>query len=87
TVLLVDGLAYGAFPEALCAAIASPIVALVHHPLALESGLPPAAALALKASETVALGHARTVIVTSPMTARILAGDYAVPATKIVIAE
>ncbi|MBN8944409.1 MAG: glycosyltransferase family 4 protein [Rhizobiales bacterium] len=87
TILLVDGLAYGALPETLCAAIRNPIAALVHHPLALESGLPPAAAAALRASETAALGHARAVIVTSPMTARILAADYAVPAASIVVAE
>ncbi|QCI64270.1 glycosyltransferase family 4 protein [Phreatobacter stygius] len=87
TVLLADGLAYGAFPEALCAAVTCPIAALVHHPLALESGLSPAAAAALKASETIALGHARAVIVPSPTTARILVDDYRVAAAKITIAE
>ncbi len=40
-VLLIDGLAYGALPESICLSVKSPIVALVHHPLALESGLSP----------------------------------------------
>ena len=39
TVILVDGLAYGAMPAELIAALRSPIVALVHHPLCLEAGL------------------------------------------------
>ena len=38
-VLLVDGLAYGAMPEEAIARADGPIVALVHHPLCLETGL------------------------------------------------
>ena len=36
--LLIDGLAYGAFPESLAAGLTGRVVALVHHPLALETG-------------------------------------------------
>ncbi|KAF0137258.1 MAG: group 1 glycosyl transferase [Xanthobacteraceae bacterium] len=86
-VLLVDGLAYGALPESICLSIKAPIVALVHHPLALESGLAPEAAARFRASERVALSHARWVIVTSRSTARILAEDYDVPADRITVAE
>lgn len=86
-VLLIDGLAYGALPESICLSIKSPIVALVHHPLALESGIPPEAAARLRASERTALAHARAVIVTSRSTARILAEDYDVAPDRITVAE
>ena len=87
TVLLVDGLALGALPAALLDEVRQPIVALCHHPLALEAGLDPARAAALKRSETEALAYARHVIVTSAMTKRIVADDFAVPATRITVAE
>ena len=48
-------------------------VALVHHPLALETGLAPGGSAALFESERRALASARGVIVTSPATARALA--------------
>ena len=38
TVLLIDGLAYGAMPADLIRSFDNPIVALVHHPLCLEAG-------------------------------------------------
>lgn len=87
TVLLIDGLAYGAFSAATLAAIPQKIVALVHHPLAFESGLTAERAATLLASETAALAHARHVIVTSRMTAALLQADLAVPAAKITVAE
>ncbi len=86
-VLLVDGLAYGALPESICLSVKAPIVALVHHPLALESGLSPEAAARFRTSERAALAHARWVIVTSSSTARILREDYDVPADRITVAE
>ena len=84
--LLVDGLAFGAFPEPLAARFADRLVALVHHPLALETGLEPAAAAALRRSETFALRHARAVAVTSPATRTALITDYAVPGERIAVA-
>ncbi|MBY0361802.1 MAG: glycosyltransferase family 4 protein [Phreatobacter sp.] len=86
-VLLIDGLAYGALPESICLSIKSPIVALVHHPLALESGIPPETADRFRASERAALAHAQRVIVTSRSTGRILVEDYDVPADRIAVAE
>ena len=65
----------------------APIVALVHHPLCLEAGLPPARQRQLKDLETAALALARKVVTTSPTTARTLAADFAVPAHKITVAE
>lgn len=86
-VLLADGLAYGAFPAAIVAAIACPIVALVHHPLALESGLDPSRRTALVDLETAALAAARRIVVTSPATARLLAAEFGVPSERIIVAE
>ena len=37
--LMIDGLAYGAFPKDLAEGIAQRVIALVHHPLAMEAGL------------------------------------------------
>ena len=84
--LLVDGLAYGAFPEALTARFADRLVALVHHPLALETGHSPEASEKLRRSETLALSSARAVIVTSPATKLTLEAEFEVPANKIAVA-
>ena len=54
--VIVDGLALGALPEeAEKIARRAPLVALVHHPLALETGLSPADAEKLFESERTAL--------------------------------
>ena len=74
--VVVDGLALGALPE-----VAARhrdrlrLAALVHHPLALETGLDEATRRRLYASERAALRQVRGVIVTSPSTVRALA-DY-----------
>jgi glycosyltransferase involved in cell wall biosynthesis len=86
-VLMVDGLAYGAMTTDVIARATCPIVALVHHPLCVETGLSPERQSELKASETAALQLARRVIVTSATTAAGLIADFAVPAEKIAVAE
>jgi len=86
-IVLIDGLAYGAFSEAAIRAIGAPIVALCHHPLGLEAGLEPERSRALIASETKALALAARVIVASAHTARILSQDFGVPVSRIAIAE
>ena len=75
TLVVVDGLAFGVLPE-LVEAHARRLrwVALVHHPLSLETGLSPDRQQALFESERRALALARGVIVTSPATACALAG-------------
>ncbi len=86
--VVVDGLALGVLPELasqLC--VDHPLIALVHHPLALESGLSAAQAGELHASERTALAAARRVVVTSATTARLLVADYGVAADRIVIAR
>jgi glycosyltransferase involved in cell wall biosynthesis len=56
------------------------LIALVHHPLAVESGISPAQAESLHASEQAALAAARHIVVTSAATAQQLSSHYAVPA-------
>lgn len=86
-VLVVDGLAYGAIPASLVRDLDRPVVALVHHPLGLEAGLPRDAAQMLIASETAALAEAAAVIVTSPATAETLVTQFAVRQDRVSIAE
>ncbi len=70
TLVVVDGLAFGALPEvAERHAARLRWVALVHHPLWLETGLDPAVQQSLRESERRALAAARRVIVTSASTA------------------
>jgi len=83
--VLADGLAFGAMAdEAEREAARLRLVALVHHPLALESGLDSTAAAALLESERRALRTVRGVIVTSPATIRSLEA-YGVPANRIAV--
>jgi len=86
--LVIDGLAYGVLPEAGAAMGKShKLIALVHHPLAFESGLPEADAKAFLASERDALRHVRHVIVTSPATARLLVSDFGIAMDHITVAK
>jgi glycosyltransferase involved in cell wall biosynthesis len=86
TVLLIDGLAYGVLPREILASLRCPIIALVHHPLALETGLDAARRAALAASERQALAFADQLIVTSATTARIVADQFDVPKDCIAVA-
>ena len=87
SVLLIDGLAYGAFPEGIAAGLAGRVVALVHHPLGLETGLSPVQAAEFVRRETAALRHAAAVVATSETTKRLLVADFGVPAEQITVAE
>ena len=85
--VVIDGLVYGGLPEAVRDhAHRLDLVALVHHPLAEETGLDPGVRDTLAATERAALAHARRVVVTSSFTARQLA-DYAVPPGRIHVVE
>lgn len=86
-VLFIDGLAFGVFPPELVRDLARPVVALVHHPLGFETGLTEERARQLVATERAALATTRRVIVTSPLTARLLVEDYGVPSSHIAVAE
>jgi glycosyltransferase involved in cell wall biosynthesis len=85
--LLVDGLALGALPPRALDGIGARTVALVHHPLGLEAGLPPERARWLIANESAVLARVSRVVVTSRDTAGILVRDLAVPAARIAVAE
>lgn len=86
--IVLDGLALGVLPD-VAAELASqhPLVALVHHPLALECGLTVERADALRRSEQAALAEVREVVVTSPATARLVAAGYGVPVKQITVAR
>ena len=85
--VLIDGLAFGVL-DAIAAIEARRLrlIALVHHPLALESGLPADLALQFAQSERAALTHVRAIIVTSALTAATLRADYAIGDTPIAVA-
>lgn len=85
--VVADGLAFGAMPTiARQHAHRLRWVALVHHPLALETGLDAMQRRQLFDTERQALAHARGVIVTSRSTALAL-GPYDVASERIRIVE
>lgn len=86
TPLILDGLVYGAIETDGLAQVRAPIVGMIHHPLGLETGLPPARAQELLAREAANLALAAHVVVPSPHTKRILVADFGVPADRISIA-
>lgn len=87
TLVLVDGLALGALPDEIeREGSRLRLVALIHHPLARETGLNARQAAMLEASERRALGAVRLVVVTSRHTAAALA-RYGVDADRVAVVE
>lgn len=87
SLVLVDGLAFGVMDEWACRHAARfRLHALVHHPLAFETGLAADVRNALSRSEKTALACTRGVVVTSHVTARELVATYDVAAEDIVVA-
>ncbi len=86
-IVLVDGLAFGVM-DAMAEYHGKrlKLIALCHHPLALETGLAPELAHTVHAAEQRALASAKAVLVTSENTARILEQGFAVPTVKIAVA-
>ncbi len=81
---VVDGLAFGALPDVAARhGDRLRLIALVHHPLAEETGLSEAEVRRLARSETEALAHARGAITSSPFTVRRLAAAYGMPVDAI----
>lgn len=86
--VIVDGLALGVLPKAAGeVASSTPLIALVHHPLALESGTPEEVAALLMDSERRSLAHATFVIATSATTAAILEREYGVAKARLLVAR
>jgi glycosyltransferase involved in cell wall biosynthesis len=84
--LVVDGLAFGALPEiATRLHRARPLAALVHHPLALETGLAPERSAELEQSERMALAATRCVVATSTWTAELLVERFAVARDRVAV--
>ena len=86
-IVVIDGLAFGVLDEMAAAeAKRLRLVALCHHPLALETGLDEQHRQALMASERRALKCARATVVTSEHTRQILIDQFAVPAERVSVA-
>jgi glycosyltransferase involved in cell wall biosynthesis len=81
--IVLDGLAFGALPEAGALRCRTPLIALVHQPLALDPSLDTMQADTFRKTERTALASAAHVVVTSEATARIVIGDYNVPVQRI----
>lgn len=80
--LILDGLVFGSIDPAGLAQVRAPVVAMIHHPLALESGLTAARRRHLHDTERANLALAAHVLVPSPHTARTLITDYGVDPTQ-----
>ncbi|MEM6382648.1 MAG: glycosyltransferase family 4 protein [Pseudomonadota bacterium] len=85
--LILDGLVYGSIATDGLAGVSAPIVGMIHHPLALESGLSKERADHLFRTERANLALADHVLVPSPHTASILRADYGVDPRAITIAR
>ena len=84
--VILDGLVYGSIDTRGLASLKAPLVAMIHHPLGMETGLSPARATELLHREAANLTLAAHVVVPSPHTARILAANFGVPPARITIA-
>jgi glycosyltransferase involved in cell wall biosynthesis len=86
-VVVIDGLAFGVLDElAVKEAHRLRLVALCHHPLALETGLDERSRQTLLMSERRALECARATVVTSEHTRQILIDQFAVPSDRVSVA-
>ncbi len=86
TPALIDGLAFGALPRAVIEEFDLSLTALVHHPLAAETGLSETDVAQLKDSERAALALAQSVVATSPHTVATLMRDYNVSRGRLFLA-
>ena len=81
--VLIDGLAYSVMPKQLAKHEKRlNLIALIHHPLALETDLTPSQSDSLQQLETQSLAFAHHVITTSESTAQALS-DYQVSSSRI----
>jgi glycosyltransferase involved in cell wall biosynthesis len=86
--IVIDGLALGVLPKAAAALhSARPVVALVHHPLAYETGLARSMARRLRDSERSALAATHIVIATSDATAALLTDRFDVSRDRLRVVQ
>ncbi len=85
--LLIDGLALGALPPECLDDLSRPVVALVHHPLCLETGLSAERAAFLRRNEAEILQRCQSILVTSGATRRWLVDEFGLAAGAIAVAE
>lgn len=83
--LILDGLVFGAIDTGGLAQVRAPVVAMIHHPLALETGLGADRRDHLFRTERDNLRLARHVLVPSPHTRRILIDRYDVAPVAITV--
>jgi glycosyltransferase involved in cell wall biosynthesis len=84
--VLIDGLALGVLPAELLRRLPGPVLALCHHPLALETGVSAADAARFRDTECAALAASAHVLTTSATTAAILTADFGVPPARLTVA-
>lgn len=84
--VILDGFLVGALPPPELSRLRAPFVAMIHHPLALETGLAPDRAAWLEDTERTNLARAGHVVVPSPRTREDLVGRFGVPKKKISVA-
>lgn len=85
--IILDGFLVGAMPTESLARLHAPLVGMVHHPLALESGLDDDRRDYLYRTERANLALLRHVLVPSPHTSSILAERYGVDPARITVAR
>lgn len=85
--LILDGLVFGSIASEGLANVSAPIIAMIHHPLARESGLSEERSAHLFRTERDNLALASHVLVPSPHTAAILTSEYGVAAERITTAR
>ncbi len=85
--VMIDGLALGAIPRATLGSLRARLVALCHHPLAFETGLPSDRIDYFHRTEREALARSMATIATSRSTAQLLAREFNVAPEDLTVAE
>lgn len=85
--IIIDGLALGALDPDGMVSVRAPVVAMIHHPLARETGLNADEVAKFARIEAANLARVAHVIVPSPHTAKVLVEDYGVPPERLTIAR
>ncbi|MEJ6405121.1 glycosyltransferase family 4 protein [Yoonia sp. 2307UL14-13] len=84
--IILDGLVFGAIDPDGLAKVHAPVIAMIHHPLGLETGLPADRAAFLRRNEAAAIAHAAHIIVPSSETADVLTRQFGAAPDQITCA-